>query len=781
MNTARNDLKSKILKTLKIANKQKIIIIFDDFDRVADSKSIFFFLKTITYIIDFDNVLSITGVDLEKLLKYLYGDDKETVRVINRTKEEYNSLAYARSTAGISDTEEEISNKEKEKYSVIPNLEINNKYYDYIWKVFTSVIDLPSFIKQNELKEYFLNFCSPNYFYNDEKVSFIEYFLLEHNFGEERTKIIEHLKRFIDSEYFYDETQFKLFVNFREIKLTVNDFLSKLLILKGEEGNYTVTDRISPVPVFLLSLIKVIDPYFYYNFLKYIQNVSTSNDLSLIIEKIFESKYRLELPANYERIRKILLLLEIGKNRRSNLSFEPMSNIGFALNVPDMLKNNISYPIPRNFYINPVIEDFQFRYGTELENHFYKLYHSPDILTDIRLKFKQKRIDYYNQKLMLFEVTTMIEDYLFNFRNYLEVDIHNAFVIKDEINLTFYQIIDFITRVFVNVNIIIEEFKLYESKYFENISLAILNTFDLIGTSYDKFKIVESNFYFSEINEKNMNVFRVLNIIIKKSDLLLDELINIHNNKRQSLLYLNLLPLIATKYYGIYLESSKANIDNIILIDKKTNISLFNLEEPDYENMSLIKFILSDNRLRIMDSLHMNWKSLSTQKEININFRIYYSEEYSRYYSLLDRIIQDRGTKISKQLLNTIIDSLKNKIIVDGRDNKFNITFNPTNFKAISNAIEFFKSINQEKRIIEFILFKGFYEKLQPIYELDNFCDNKPITLNYIVDYFEKMFEDNSSLKKIKVDVETNPTLGEGFEALKKYNEFLKNFQITKK
>lgn len=80
-------LESKISKTLYLLRKKKLIIIFDDIDRIP-TKNINFYLKQIAYISELKNVISITNIDINAIENKIYSfekqqDDKKINETIN--------------------------------------------------------------------------------------------------------------------------------------------------------------------------------------------------------------------------------------------------------------------------------------------------------------------------------------------------------------------------------------------------------------------------------------------------------------------------------------------------------------------------------------------------------------------------------------------------------------------------------------------------------------------------------------------------------------------------
>lgn len=69
-------LESKISNTLYLLRKKKLIIIFDDIDRIP-TKNINFYLKQIAYISELKNVISITNIDINAIENKIYSSEKQ--------------------------------------------------------------------------------------------------------------------------------------------------------------------------------------------------------------------------------------------------------------------------------------------------------------------------------------------------------------------------------------------------------------------------------------------------------------------------------------------------------------------------------------------------------------------------------------------------------------------------------------------------------------------------------------------------------------------------------
>ena len=210
------EFKEFIKIALNYSNKEKLIIIFDDIDRIYNKEDIFQFLKTIRYIIGHENIISITGISINHLKNFIEIDTTH-----NNKNEENQKL------------------EEKQKL-------------EFLHKIFSNIIDLPLEKKQDDIVLFLKNEIL------DKKR--LEKFLEINEFSQKDFKEIkEEIKQFIKSEKIYE-----LFNNFREVKLSFNDFFTKLLAMKNARDNINIIEMISPRTTLLLCILKNINNQIYY-------------------------------------------------------------------------------------------------------------------------------------------------------------------------------------------------------------------------------------------------------------------------------------------------------------------------------------------------------------------------------------------------------------------------------------------------------------------------------------------------------------------------------------
>lgn len=229
---------------LNTSSKKKLIIIFDDIDRIIDKKEIVFFMKIIRYLTQFKNCIAIMALDYNRIEDILCEENADRI-TINHEKE-FNSFHHEK------------------------NNSTGNLMTEYINKIFSLKVDLPASISKDELAHYLRTLFDKK----ETSESNFSRFLKKNDFNNMNNPnpIGKDIRDFIESENIHG-----LFKTYRDIKLTVNDFLLKLeqLIGVGNDKNKDFRHIISEKTIFLLSYLRIVKNELY---LLVINSVATYNN-----------------------------------------------------------------------------------------------------------------------------------------------------------------------------------------------------------------------------------------------------------------------------------------------------------------------------------------------------------------------------------------------------------------------------------------------------------------------------------------------------------------------
>ena len=514
---ARKKFQEKINTTIKLSSYKKIIIIFDDLDRVTHKEDIYFYLKAIIYIINLNNIISINGINLEKS-NIIIGD--------------------------------------------------NNYSSNFFQKIFNVIIDIPT--RNQSFK--IINFIEINYINSN----LIESFLVKHNFSEVDKEIIKTQLTFYLKRYGGE-----VFATFREVKLAFNDYFSKFLTIKNLRQNINVIDHISPIPMFIASLIKIIDLNIYIEFKNYVTTCFISHKAKYDIAKYFYNKIEsiekkleendknknfnsdslyTEKERKYRRILNILSRINL---RKSSMAIElPPSDLieaQITTNNYDSFKYNLDNLSVIDFIMNTSIENTIFTVA-EIDNSLSKI---KNTISDIN------SIDENNFNLLQREIYLL-------FKN-----------VKNTENIG-NSIIDFVNK---SRNTLLN-FQ-YEKKIFsENIKL--LSTIYIVLLKFAKENNIKKDFnYIRRILDINV-------IYINQQIEIIDEYFNLFDNFTDTDLWINPL-LVICKVFHSY--NFFYDINNVPDRDTtKLNLIDFNLVPYNFLNHFGFDqnntFILDFNRIK---------------------------------------------------------------------------------------------------------------------------------------------------------------------------------------
>ena len=368
-----------INNALKHQNKDKIIIFFDESDRIYDKIECLNILKAIRYVTNFKNVITISGIDIDKVQSLLCLDN-----------------------------------------------DIDGS--SFLYKIFNMTFDSYSLKSQSDLVLFARNL------WNDLKIKLNnkDIFLSI----EDSKKIQENIESLINNEKIYN-----LFESYRQIKLTFNDFLFTLIIFNNHIHNSNISDFINPMDIFLFSLLKNIDREFYYKILVDISIKSQSSqddtltnifiiylrDKLTILDKtineyILKDNQAKKIFSVFERIgfqlnSSIDNYSKLIGNYIGTKSDDPKKIIGYTQNLyrPMSIINRNVF----NFYIQPILLKFQFS-NSEIDIHLNELLKKKEKgLVEKIIENKLLSLDEHSND---YEKKTLIVEYLSKLQKIFELN-----------------------------------------------------------------------------------------------------------------------------------------------------------------------------------------------------------------------------------------------------------------------------------------------------------------------------------------------------------------------
>jgi len=622
LDESKNNLQDKLSNALARKNIEKIIIIFDDLDRILEKDEVLQILKIIRYLINFKNIISITAVDLEKVVNLIKND-----------------------------------NSKESKYKPSYN-------YDFIYKIFNSVIDLSDSQNQSELVGFlrkqlsdvdsnfdkFLNKNFGSFFINYKLKQISENYGLKkveshiHKiFKDKRDEIKKEIGSLIKGENIYG-----LFYNYREIILTINDFYLKLLSMKNKKSKIMITDNINLKDVFLLSALKNINIEFYHSLISDLWNKIENNEKIKIIDYL--TKYKLDLEDNsdgekitqyYAKNKKDYRLLKIFKCMGINLDKKTI--LGSIFNKENELK----------FYIYPNLEIYQIS-KQEIETHYKEFSRNPSIDT-IQLYFNNKNTEKFENH----ELQSFLSEYIDKIHNLINSEK------EDDVKINLFLDVTYFTLEFLKD----KEIKFYSDE-FKSILLKILD-FSNISSEYGEDNSQLKTQVLEKIKSDNKMFEYVINFV-KNSIQNYNVFLEIMNHKDSIFSY----KYITTKEeYIKFMNSFFSNTDESL-----EYIGLY----INYVNMEIRA--LKPERLTIEEIICKIIKKIDL---ININYN-----EYNNKDSLISHLIEIilypflYYSKDDKNLVFRINESKLSRLIVEVFE-KDNINL----YKIRSLLVYFFHSI----------------------------------------------------------------------------------------
>lgn len=544
---SKTDLQKKLTKALERKGIDKIIIIFDDLDRILDREEVLNYTKIIKYLVSFDNIISISAVDIEK--------------VVNLIKEK--------------------SVKSEEKYQP-------SYYYDFVYKIFNSVIDLNDSQNQSELVNYLREQLT------GEKSQFLKF--LEKHLKEESNEIMTRIINLVDNGEIYG-----VFNSYREIKLTINEIFIKLLSMKNPKMKLKIIDIIDPQIIFFFSALKNINLEFYHSLVGDISEIINNNSRFYPLEYL-KQKFYVEKIQRYEEIQGIDKEKE--KYLLNDKVLRRIVKI-FKFFGVDLYNNSDKSRIFNNrtafkFYLYPNLEIYQIS-KTIFDEHFKSLLNKTE--TIVIKEFFESRI---NDKFKKDEILSFLNEYLEKYYDslvkeknikivvtlYVTIIYFSLEFIKNRFDCFKYNVQAFLDkifsehnypRIFVSQNIKKQIFeKLNENNNFFGLII------DLIKINFDYYVAIEESFF------GRFNIFHVENIEdIESYFSFMDNFFKVSDNSIEYIsLYFRYLKKLITYHSETKTEKIEIILNRIDLVIDKINYKTYNNKDKELLLSHLIEIML---------------------------------------------------------------------------------------------------------------------------------------------------------------------------------------------
>ena len=625
-----NEFQKFLNCAFEYSKREKIVIIFDDIDRVLDRKDIFFFLKTICYVVGHNNIISITGIDINQTSSLIssYSDKFMSGIEMNQSNNSIQTTAF--------------------------------DYNDFIYKIFNTIID--TYNNQDDMFQF------AKFELIGKRNNRLENFLESHAFNPDD-------KRYITkdiSEFMIYTNINNLFINYREFKLSVNDFFNKLLQIKAERKGIYFEHMIKPSDIFLLCCLRNIN-YSIYSKLendvklqidKYLGKEDPTVDITnitlhqiiknLIKDNLLTKEGKDELskyePKDTKSKRPLRIFELVCERKLTGIDNKELNELDFVM--LNSKQNSIMTRSALKFYFYPFISVFD--------------YSTKEILKHLSLITENLNSEEYNKIIREFVFETFSDDYsnpdtfawCERINNYL---FRVNYVLRHRGEEDTEVRLAIINRIFICI-----------SKYIKDVLKLDSDTFDTVGNLMGLFNDVVLFREFWGNDNKRINTFIKYKDIIKESfftNELLDTLISFATNT------------IYQKHIINAIKNSQ-NILNFILniYDNKKGVDYkLKKEFRNYINMKIIEGNLP------------NYSTFYFSK-----FMFNYYEKPDRDYITLDKIFIIRIAAILKLVFRNLQTklALKSKKDISEFNNDINqmektlkkvLKFKAQKFERITN------------------------------------------------------------------------------------------------
>ena len=257
--TTRDRIEKKLQEVLSLLGKQKLVILIDDLDRIPD-QYLNGFLKIICYVTGLENVITISGINRDKILSQLGKQEELTFwadNVSQSTKLDNEEQKRVSQRTG-NWPPKERKKKEELKFQRFDNENFLTKIFSIQRELVNSDYHIKIFVDLNKV-----NFCS-----FQKAISF-----------EDKEMIILRIKDFINKNH-------KYFNSYRDLKLFLNEVFVYLGGFAGSKQNeINLSDYIEIESILAMSWSKVVYPDFYKEVQNYIipfiyqENINDSKEL----------------------------------------------------------------------------------------------------------------------------------------------------------------------------------------------------------------------------------------------------------------------------------------------------------------------------------------------------------------------------------------------------------------------------------------------------------------------------------------------------------------------
>lgn len=244
MPTSQKRLNYKLEKVLNRLKKQKLVILIDDLDRLPE-QYLNGFLKIICYVTGLKNIVTISGVNKEKILLQLHTPEDIIIKADGVDPYKKSITERRIKDAQMKGNTPPLIKSEKEEYkfSQFDNESILSKIFSVQLELITSDYDMKSFVIRNK-----------------EKIEIFKSKIL----FEDKEDIITVMNNFIDRNS-------RFFNNIRDIKLFLYEVFIYLISFGQEkQAQIKISEYVEINCILTMAWAKIIYPDFYKKIMEYV-------------------------------------------------------------------------------------------------------------------------------------------------------------------------------------------------------------------------------------------------------------------------------------------------------------------------------------------------------------------------------------------------------------------------------------------------------------------------------------------------------------------------------
>lgn len=256
ISASRINLEQQLKKVLNHLNKEKLVILIDDLDRIPEEYLNGFF-KVIRYVTGLKNVISISGINRDKIISHLGKQEIITIKAdgLNPTFQFMHTMQNINSQGkplNPHEAREGTNLKEKQNFNfpLFDEESMINKIFTVQRELSIPQYEIVDYL--NEIQNKIESFCSILKFIDKEDI---------------KGQIIEFLN-----------SNFTSLNTFRDVKLFLNDAFIYFIGFGGEEQkNIMLSEYIDIQSILAMSWAKIVYPEFYKNFREYVTPFNYQN------------------------------------------------------------------------------------------------------------------------------------------------------------------------------------------------------------------------------------------------------------------------------------------------------------------------------------------------------------------------------------------------------------------------------------------------------------------------------------------------------------------------